>query len=264
MQAKANKAAQARQAALDAQSVAEAMQRHAHEQAMEAQGQERIDVDQQKATTEAKAEAARELHQNYLDELARLKAETQEHKDAQEFQLKKQKLDNDLKLGLAKIHGSKDVAEVHANASIAVAQIHASATVTAAQIRASHAGRSRGAADTGGLSPDGQKFLQMLSSTNNPADPRAAKAALDQSSLSASDKGIIEGILASKGKGEYVTPTYRPATSRAASGLATTLRSKIKAIQAQHPEITNDQLRQAAKQDGFTDETINSVLPGGK
>jgi hypothetical protein len=104
----------------------------------------------------------------------------------------------------------------------------------------------------------------MLSGTNNPADPRAAKAALDQSSLSASDKGIIEGILAGKSKGEYVIPTYRPATSRAASGLATTLRSKIKAIQAANPTATNDQLRQAAKQDGYGDDVINSVLPGGK
>jgi len=264
-QAKQQKAEQARQAALDAQSVSEAMQRHAEEQQRLSIEQTRADTGQVDALTKAKQEAATELHQHYLDDLARIKAETAQHKDAQEFQLKKQKLDNDLKLGLAKIHGSKDVAEVHANASIAVAQIHASATVTSAEIRASHAGRGRGAGEnTGGLSEKGQQFLQMLSGTNNAADPREAKAALDQSGLSAADKGIIEGVLAGKGKGQYVTPTYKPATPRASTGLATTLRAKFKAAQAANPGLTNDQLRQAAKQDGYPDAVIDSILPGGK
>lgn len=47
------------------------------------------------------------------------------------------------------------------------------------------------------------------------------------------------------------------------SGRAILLREKIRQIQKANPGVTTQQLRAAAKQDGYDDATINTVLPGG-
>lgn len=210
-QAKAQKAEQARQAALDAQAVSEAMQRHAEEQAREttAQGelgiqQGELGLRQQEQVEKEKQDAATRLHQQTLDALAKAKADLQKHHDAILEQQAEQKIRNAFTEGMARIHASTDSASIHANASIASASIHAAAEVQSAGIR------------------EGGSMERLKYST---AHPKAAAAA------------------------------------KAPTGLATTLRSVVTQTKQANPDVTNAQLRAAAKQEHYPDSVINQVLP---
>ena len=198
---------QAQQAKADAQQKAQA-QAAAQALAQQKVGieQQNADTQQQEALTRAKQEASTELHQRATEALADAQLQLKQNHDAMAFQQAQQKINQEFALGVGKINASVTVAQVHAQASVAQAQIHAAATVQSAQIHAAATERgqdmraAKKADPAANLTPQGQQFLRMLESTNNPADPRAAAAALAQSQLPESDKTIIRTMLAGKQK----------------------------------------------------------------
>ncbi|HEV7180146.1 MAG TPA: hypothetical protein VIG51_03935 [Candidatus Baltobacteraceae bacterium] len=84
-----------------------------------------------------KHEAAVELHQAQQDALASAKLQLQADNDRAQYALKVRQIDQQFKLGVAKIASAKTVAEIHASATLGAAQIHAAATIEAAGIHAS-------------------------------------------------------------------------------------------------------------------------------
>ncbi len=111
------------------------------------QGQQRIDQTNQnqaaqqaaaaqKAATEAKSQAASEVHQQAVDALAEAKQKEQATKDHQQFMIEQEKIISAHRDAQAKIKSATDVASIHAAAAIGSAQIHAASAVQSAGIHA--------------------------------------------------------------------------------------------------------------------------------
>jgi hypothetical protein len=221
-QAKRQKADDARQAALDAQTVAEAMWRHQEEARRDALAQGEFDLRKQKLTDDetqtaqdraaASAVAQFQSRLNYPTNWNKMKPE-------QQIAYLRQRLNREQRMpGAEKLvaQTQKEIEDIQrpliaaANQAAMLGRTKLTTETQArdTDVRENHEDwrtmfRVQNRPSKGGtpsannLTPQGQAFMDMLTGSNNPASPREALNALHQSHLPAHDQVLIQAMLES-------------------------------------------------------------------
>ena len=199
-----------------------------------------VGVQESNALTNAKREAASELHQQAADALQQAKFEYGQTKDAKAFAQKQQQINQAYQLGRQKIEAGKTEAEIRAGAQESVAQIHAAATVQAASIRAAsgaanRAQRASSKPDPANLSAQGKQFYSMLLA--NPPDTNMAQRTLNDANIPAQDKAILHALIAQQAKSGL---TQKPPTTTKPKAVKKTALDQVK--EARAAGVTDDDL----------------------
>ena len=253
--AKQQKADQTRQAALDAQTVAETLYRHAEDQ--KADAREDVRAGQQATTFQEGQTTFQQGQEDRTHDQAVATALAQfRHKLSYPTTWNKMRPEQKIaylqqRMNKAQQMGDKDTATATkdeidqiqkpliaaANQAAAMGRTVLATGTQARDTDVREQGEdwrtvfrvenrpSKSTPDSGNLTPAGQSFMDMLTNTNNPASPREAMNALGHSSLPAHDKTIIQSMLESPKMSKlYTVPNtqagdYTPRT-RAQTGTA--------------------------------------------